>query len=140
VQASIDDKPDGTPGSTAKHAEPLRVVGVQAELVGQPLCVKAPPLAMRHDVECRLQQGQMRLELHAGELHMVSGHPFVKCHGFQRPGPSVSGLHSVEQVRAGTRAVLSRWRIVGRRAELGHMRRHGLDPARRRQRRAEHIG
>jgi hypothetical protein len=105
VQAGIDDQPDGAPGGTAEHAEPLDVVGVQAELVGQPLSVQAPSLAVRHDVERRHQQGQVWQELQAGELRVVSGHSFVECRGLERPGPSLSGVGVVEQVRAGPRTV-----------------------------------
>ena len=102
MQSAVDDEPDGAPGGTAEHAEPLYVVRVQAELVGQPLGVQAPALAVWHDVEPRLQQRQVRQELHPGELRVMSGHPFVEGGGLQGPAPGLPGLYVVEQVRAGT--------------------------------------
>jgi hypothetical protein len=108
VQSAVDDEPHGAPGGAAEHAEPLNIVGVQAELVGQPLGVQAPSLTVRHNVKRRQQQRQLPQELHPGELRVVSRHPFVKRRSLQRPAPCLSGMHVVEQVRAGSGAVPGR--------------------------------
>src|SRR6266540_1410614 len=139
MQAAVHNETDGSPGHAAEHAHPLNIIGVEAELVREAFGVKAPALTVRNDAERSQQQRQVRYELQPGELGMVARYSLMERRAFQRPAACWPRASPVEQVRSGARAVAGGRRVHGRCAGLGHVQRHRLDNAGRRQWWVEHA-
>ena len=119
VHPGVDDQPARAHRVGGQHAHPVERRGVQPHLVGQPLGVEPPALAVRRDEQPLAELGDV-LEL-AGdaELQVVARDALVVAGVLDLEAAPALGVGDVHEEDAAAGAVLGRREVVGDRAAGG---------------------